>query len=132
MGLFSRKKQNTHIEFPPHTHTLDQNGIRIVLEYLETKPNGVDFILEGDFAMYAQLLPKYRQIPYNILLQANTKSKEKLKKCCMELGQILLDNGYEIQMRNQVQYLQIEIHGEQEKKMVPAVIMHDKTVRMDQ
>lgn len=103
MGLFSRKKNHVEddaIVFPLHTNTLNESGLQIVLNFIKTKPNGVEFILGGDFGAYPFLRPEFRQIPNNILMQANTKSEEKLKECCKQLGQLLIDSGIDVQLRN--------------------------------
>ena len=135
MGLFSRKKNQVGDDatvFPLHTNTLNESGLRIVLNFLKTKPNGIEFTLEGDFGEYPFLRPEFRQIPNDILMQANTKSEEKLKEGCKQLGQLLMDSGIDVQIRNQGKYLQIETFNEENQKWSPAVIMHDKTTQMSQ
>ena len=135
MKFFSKKNECSNDvigTFPSFTKTLNENGVKIVLDYLKSKPNDVSFIIDGDFAMYPQLLPEYRQIPKNIMLQGETKSKERLKVCCKYLGQSLLDAGIKIQLRDQEKYLQIETYNADNDEWYPAIIMYDETVNLSQ
>ena len=116
--------------FPQHTHTLDHNGVKTVVSFLTNNKQNMEFIVEGDFAMNVHLSPDLRFIPYNILLKANTKSQEKLKECCKELGQSLLNAGIDVQLRDQKNYLQIETFDQEKSDWVPAVVIHDETTDM--
>ena len=119
MGLlekFKKTKEEQGSAFPPYTNTLNEKGVKIVLKYLRSKTKGIDYVIDGDFSVYPFLLPEYKIIPDNIELVVHAKSDDLVREWCKQLGQLLLDGGIDVQLRDNGNSLQIETQNVETKQ----------------
>jgi len=124
LDKFKKPKEEQGSAFSPYTNTLNEKGVKIVLDYLRNELEGIDYVMGGDFGAYSQLLPKYRTIPDNIELEVHGKSDELVRQWCKQLGQLLTDGGIDVQLRDNGDSLQIETQNLESKEWLPAVIMY--------
>jgi len=125
LGLFDRQKNRKEESvFPLYTNTLNEKGVKIVLNYLSNKTKDIECVIDGDFSAYPYLSPQYKIIPDNIELAVHSKSDDLVRTWCKQLGQLLLDGGIKIQLRNSGNSLQIETQNTETKEWLPAVIIH--------
>jgi len=125
LGLFDRhKNRKEESVFPLYTNTLNEKGVKIVLNYLSNKTKDIECVIDGDFSAYPYLSPQYKIIPDNIELAVHSKSDDLVRTWCKQLGQLLLDGGIKIQLRNSGNSLQIETQNTETKEWLPAVIIH--------
>jgi len=117
--------EDPHGSFPTSTKTLDENGVKIVLKHIRNTPKEIDVTITGYFAVCGEkkLLPEYIVPPNNIRLLMYSKSDELVREWCKQLGQLLLDGGIDVQLRDNGNSIHIETQNAETKEWLPAVIM---------
>lgn len=120
--------------FPKFTQTLNEKGVKIVLEHIRNTPEEtIDIAIDGYFAICAEvkLYPDYLVPARNIQLTVYSESSDKVRDWFNQLGQLLKEADIDVQLKDSGEdVLEIKTKNAETGEWLSAVIIkgHDQYV----
>lgn len=113
-----------HGATPKFTQTLNEKGVSIVLNFLQNKPEEIDLVVTGYFAicMNTDLLPEYLIPPKNIRLAVFCESKQLVRDWVNQLSVLLNENGIPTQFNEIDTIFQINTFDGELQEWFPAIV----------
>lgn len=111
--------------FPKETQTLTEEGVKIVMKYLEDKPEQIELILTGFFPICAEkkLMPEYlNPPPYNIRAMIQCEDPKLMEDWFMGLVNSLQENGINAKLKHNNDSDEIQITDNTSGEWLPAVV----------
>jgi len=121
----SSTKEESSRSFPKSTKTLDEKGVKIVMDYLGDAPKEIEVTVDGYFAVLSQkkFLPQFIEPPNNIQLCVYSESINLVREWVKQLTQLLSDAGIKAQFKDNGDPFQIDTYHEESKQWFPAVLI---------
>lgn len=121
----SSTKEESSRSFPKSTKTLDEKGVKIVMDYLRDAPKEIEVSIDGYFAVLAEkkFLPQFIESPNNIQLGVYSESINLVRDWVKQLTQLLTDAGIKAQFKDNGDSFQIDTYHEESKQWYSAVLI---------
>ncbi len=109
---------------PKFTQTLNEKGVRLVLDFLLNTPEEIHCEVTGYFAicMGHDVLPEYLLPPKNIRLVIFCESIQMVSDWVNQLSILLNDNGIPTQLNEQESIFEINTFDKEFQEWVPAIV----------
>ncbi len=111
--------------FPKETQTLTKEGVKIVMEYLQGKPEQIELMLTGFFSICGEkkLMPEYlNPPPYNIRIIIQNEESKLVGDWIIGLVNSLQENGINAKIKHNSDSDEIQIMDSASGEWLPAVV----------
>ncbi len=110
---------------PESTMTLNKNGVKIVMEFLENNQNEVEVILDGYFALrcHTKFLEAYMVPPKDIKFDLNSNSESIALEWCERLSNSLSNGEIQNRLIHDKNIVTIDTYDSEEKIWHSAIII---------